>query len=81
MNDQLIDVRTPLAASRNARVEVGRDGVLHVLVGPLTMHLDRGMCEELSSTLAKALVALEYHETERCRPPLVLVRAEPEGGA
>jgi hypothetical protein len=33
MNDQLVDVRTPLAVSRNARVEIGRDGVLHVLAG------------------------------------------------
>lgn len=80
MNDRLIDVRTPLAASRNARVEVGRDGVLHVLVGPLTLHLDRGLCEELASTLTKGLSALQYHQTEQ-RPPLMLVRAEPDGGA
>ena len=34
MND-LIDIRTPLAAAKNARVELGRDGVLHVhAVGP-----------------------------------------------
>ena len=55
MSDELIDVRVVLAVSPSARVERGRDGVLHVHVGPVTMHLDRGTCEELSSTLARAM--------------------------
>jgi hypothetical protein len=55
MSDELIDVRVVLAASPSARVERGRDGVLHVHVGPVTVHLDRGTCEELSSTLARAV--------------------------
>jgi hypothetical protein len=33
MND-LVDIHTPPVASKNARVEFGRDGVLHVPVGP-----------------------------------------------
>jgi hypothetical protein len=65
MTDQLMDVREPLAASRNARVEIGRDGVLHVLVGPVTLHLDRGFCLELSVTLARAMTRLAERAPER----------------
>jgi hypothetical protein len=41
MSDRLIDVRTLLAASAQTRVEIGQDGVLHVLAGPVTLHLER----------------------------------------
>jgi hypothetical protein len=71
MNDDLIDVREPLAVSRSVRVEVGRDGVVHVLIGPITLHLDRGCCEELSTTLARAMVRLAARAPER--PALRLV--------
>lgn len=71
MNDELIDVREPLAGSKNVRVERGRDGVLHVLVGPITLHLERAYCEELASTLARALVRLS--ERSDVRPELRLV--------
>lgn len=46
MNERLIDIRTPLAASTQTRVEIGEDGVLHVLAGPVTLHL-----EEMSVSL------------------------------
>jgi hypothetical protein len=65
VSDQLLDVRTPLAVSEHARVEVGRDGVLHVLVGPITLHLDRDRCEELTTTLARAMVRLARRAPER----------------
>ncbi len=58
MNERLIDIRTQLAASPRTRVEIGQDGVLHVLAGPITLHLDRAVCEELTTTLARAMVAL-----------------------
>ncbi len=78
MSDQLIDVRTPLAFSENVRVEAGSDGVLHVHVGPLTLHLDRDRCEELTTTLARAMVGLARAERRPRRPRLRLVRVESE---
>lgn len=67
MSHDSIDVRTELAASRQTRVEIGADGVLHVLAGYVTLHLQREVCAELATTLAKAMVALS--------------RAEPKPGA
>jgi hypothetical protein len=86
VSDRLIDVRTPLASSEHARVEIGQDGVLHVLVGSVTLHLDQAVGEELTTTLARAMLALRRAErAERPqrpkRPTLELVRAalEAEG--
>jgi hypothetical protein len=76
MSGRLIDVRTPLAASCNARVELGRDGVLHVLAGPVTLHLDRATCEELTTTLARAMVALAETQPKMRPPPLALIRGD-----
>jgi hypothetical protein len=76
MSERLIDVRTPLAASSNARVELGRDGVLHVLAGPVTLHLDRARCEELTTTLARAMVALAGIQPKMRPPPLALIRSD-----
>jgi hypothetical protein len=75
MNDELIDIREPLAGSKNVRVERGRDGVLHVLVGPITLHLERAYCEELATTLARAMVRLSERPVTgaSARPELRLV--------
>jgi hypothetical protein len=78
MSERLIDIRTELAASPRTRVEVGQDGVLHVLAGPVTLHMDRAVCEELTTTLARAMVALARAQTERRRAPsLRLLREAP----
>lgn len=78
MSERLIDIRTELAASPRTRVEVGQDGVLHVLAGPVTLHMDRAICEELTTTLARAMVALARSQTERRRAPsLRLLRDAP----
>jgi hypothetical protein len=69
-----IDVRTELAASPHMRVEIGEDGVLHVLAGPITLHLDRDACEELTTTLARAMVTLARSQPVRRAPALRLVR-------
>lgn len=69
MSDHRIDIRTELAASKRTRVDIGQDGVLHVLAGPITLHLDRATCEELTTTLARAMVALARSR----RPRLHLV--------
>lgn len=73
MTDRLIDVRTELAASPHTRVEIGQDGVLHVLAGPITLHLDRAICEELTTTLARAMVALARRPSRQRASPLRLV--------
>jgi hypothetical protein len=75
MND-LVDVRTPLAVSPTARVEIGRDGILHVLAGPITLHLDRAACEELTTTLARAMMVLARATRKKSRPPLEIVRMD-----
>ncbi len=74
MSDRLIDIRTQLAASPRTRVEIGQDGVLHVLAGPITLHLDRAVCEELTTTLARAMVALARSKPSRRNTGLRLVR-------
>ena len=74
MTERLIDIRTELAASPRTRVEIGQDGVLHVLAGPITLHLDRAVCEELTTTLARAMVALSRHEPSSRPPRLRLLR-------
>ena len=74
MSDQLIDVRTPLAVSEDVRVEIGGDGTLHVLLPSLTLHLDQAHCEQLATTLARALVRLhKLREPRKRRPPLRVV--------
>lgn len=86
MSDRLVDVRTPLAASEHARVEMGQDGVLHVLVGSVTLHLEQSVGEELSTTLARAMLALRRAEraaskpaaSNAKRPALELVRRDAE---
>ena len=55
MSGTLVDVRSPLAVSDNVRVEAGRDGALHVVTAVMTLHLQRDQCEELTTTLARAL--------------------------
>jgi hypothetical protein len=59
------DVREPLGVSPGVRVDHGSDGVLHVLVGPATLHLDRACCEELTTTLARAMMRLSDRKPER----------------
>lgn len=74
--NELVDVRVPLAASPGARVELGQDGVLHVLTGPIALSLDRAACEELTTTLARAMVRLARMHPRRRTPQLTVV----EGG-
>lgn len=74
MSDELVDVRTPLAASAHARLEIGKDGVLHLLVGPVTLHLDRATCEEVATTLARGVLRLASFKPESSRPALEVVR-------
>ncbi|HWO10570.1 MAG TPA: hypothetical protein VNN80_13855 [Polyangiaceae bacterium] len=75
MTDRRVDIRTELAASKRTRVDVGEDGVLHVLAGPITLHLDRAMCEELTTTLARAMVTL----ARSARKPRLRLLTEREG--
>jgi hypothetical protein len=79
MNERLIDIRTELAASPRTRVELGQDGVLHVLAGPVTLHMEREVCEELTTTLARAMVALARRKSERRPTELRVVREASPG--
>jgi hypothetical protein len=80
MSDDLVDIRAPLAVSRHVRVEIGRDGVLHVLVGAVTLHLERAVCEELTTTLARAMVTLIRVQPKGGSPTLTLVRERLDDG-
>jgi hypothetical protein len=77
VNEQLIDVRTPLAASENVRVEVGRDGEVYVVTNSVTLHLEQVRCEELTTTLARAMIRLRKLEAARARPALRVIHAAP----
>lgn len=79
MSKRLIDVRTELARSPHTRVEIGEDGVLHVLAGPVTLHLDRKICEELTTTLARSLVALARAEAPATRSLRLVRQADADG--
>ncbi|MCG8416324.1 MAG: hypothetical protein MJE77_00110 [Proteobacteria bacterium] len=74
MSDRLVDSRTLIARSASTRVELGRDGVLHVRAGPVTLHLARPVCEELTTTLARAMVILAEADRKTARPELKLIR-------
>ena len=74
MSDRLIDVRTPLSVSEHVRVELGADGTLYLVAPHVTLHLERDLGEELTTTLARAMVRLRKLETARERPALHLVR-------
>lgn len=76
MSDTLVDVRTPLAVSDNVRVEVGRDGALHIVTAVLTLHLQREQCEELTTTLARALVRLHKLNAPPKQPRLRVVSSK-----
>jgi hypothetical protein len=75
MDNRLVDIRTQLAASAHTRVEIGEDGVLHVLAGTVTLNLERAVCEELTTTLARAMLALARSTPKRRAPALCLVPA------
>lgn len=79
MSDPLIDVRTPLAVSEAVRVEIGGDGTLHVLLPALTLHLDQAHCEQLATTLARALVRLHKLHEPRKRRARLHVLPPPDG--
>ncbi|MET0389399.1 MAG: hypothetical protein ABW321_25720 [Polyangiales bacterium] len=74
MSDKLIDVRTPLAASDDMRVEIGRDGLMYVVTPSVSLHLDRVRCEELTHMLARAMVRLRKLEAARMTPRLRMVK-------
>jgi hypothetical protein len=78
MSDRLIDVRTPLAVSEDVRVEIGGDGTMHVLLPAITLHLDRAHCEQLATTLARALVRLHKLRAPRERTQRLRVVPQPE---
>jgi hypothetical protein len=73
MSDHPVEVRIPLAVSPRARVDLDQDGVLHVLAGAITLHLDRASCEELTTTLARAMVRLAKSQPNPPRRKLSLV--------
>jgi hypothetical protein len=63
MSDTSI-IRTELAASTSSRVELDADGSLHVISGNTTLRLDQATCEDLATTLARAVIALSKRQAE-----------------
>ena len=54
----IVEVRETLSGASTTRLDLDEDGVLHLLVGPLTIHLDQPTAEELTNTLATGLLKL-----------------------
>ncbi|MDD9946298.1 MAG: hypothetical protein OXU20_34960 [Myxococcales bacterium] len=71
MSEAPAHVRRVLAVSGDAGVELGQDGVLLVHAGPVTLLLKRALCEEIATTLARAMVRLA--KAQPPRPALSLV--------
>lgn len=63
-----------LASSPGARIELVGDEIVHVHVGPLSLRLERAACEELTTTLARAMVHLAR---ARRRAPTLTLLPEP----
>ncbi|MCA9695530.1 MAG: hypothetical protein R3A51_09525 [Nannocystaceae bacterium] len=63
--------RQVLAHTANVRVDLCSCALIHVHVGPVTLHLERGACETLATTLATAMVRLT--QLEEGQPSLTLV--------
>jgi hypothetical protein len=77
MGKNTSEVRTQLAASTDCRVELDAAGVLHVHSGETTLELDQAACEDLATTLARAVIALSKRQAQEHaaarRPKLRLV--------
>ena len=71
-DDQLMDVRVPLAAAEGVVVEVGRGDIIHVELSQVSLRLSRTDCERITSAMARAMVRLRKMD-ERRQPQLRLV--------
>lgn len=78
MSEELVDIRTPLAMSKNAGGEMRCAGVLHVLASSVTVHMGRPACEGLTTTLARARVVLAKLHGKTRPAPLEAVRDQRE---
>ena len=51
-----VEIREILSQGTNKRLDIGEDDTLHLLVGPLTIQLDKPSAIELATTLSIGLV-------------------------
>ena len=58
VGEDVVEIRETLSEASQTRLDRGEDGVLHILVGPVTLHLDQAVCAELATTLAPGLMRL-----------------------
>ena len=66
MDENVVEFRETLSEASQTRLDRGEDGVLHLLVGPVTLNLDQAVCTELATTLAIGLMRLiEIQEPSR----------------
>jgi hypothetical protein len=72
--------RVELAACPTSRVELDPDGSLHVISGNTTLRLDQATCEDLATTLARAVIALSKRQSEPRSTRLRLVTASAGNG-
>ena len=71
--NESVEVRETLSSASTTRLDIGDDGVLHLPVGPVTIHLDQPTCEELTTTLATGLLKLVKRKKTVELPDLRLV--------
>ena len=67
------DVRTVLARSARTRVEMCSCGLLHVHAGPVSLHLQHKACEELTTTMARAMIELSRRRRRQRMPRLTVL--------
>ena len=77
--NESVEVRETLSSASTTRLDIGEDGVLHLLVGPVTIHLDQPTCEELTTTLATGLLKLVKRKKTVDLPDLRLVVSDTDG--
>ena len=80
MSENVGEVRETLSEASQTRLDRGEDGVLHILVGPVTLRLDQAVCAELTTTLATGLMRLIEIEGPSRKCELKLVHTEAHAG-
>ena len=65
-NDSNLE-RTELATGPNCQVEIDEHGMLHVHAGDVSLELDQAACEDLATTLARAVITLSKRQAAAAR--------------
>ena len=68
-----MEIRELLSQGPTTRLDIDGDGILHLLIGPVTIHLDKLSAIELATTLSVGLVKVLKTKHQTSTPILRLV--------